>query len=61
MFNLGYFVSERAAFASVRRHFGPKNRFILYDMGGLREAFVSFWGNIEPKLLNFKCSTFYLG
>lgn len=38
----GYYPSFKAAFATVRKHFGPKNKFILYDLGDVNKTFVSF-------------------
>lgn len=36
-----YWPSMRAAYASVRQQFGTANKFVLYDLGGLNETFVS--------------------
>lgn len=39
---MGYFPSVKTAFSTVRKHFGPKNKFILYDLGGVNETYVSY-------------------
>ncbi|KAI6182108.1 hypothetical protein M3Y97_00344800 [Aphelenchoides bicaudatus] len=51
-----YYESVKSAFASVRRRFGSRNKFILYDLGGIKEKHereINKMCNIELRKFDF--------
>jgi hypothetical protein len=52
-----YYPSIRAAFATVRQQFGHKNKFVLYDLGDLKEKH----GKEIAKMCNVELRRFDVG
>ncbi|KAI6203645.1 hypothetical protein M3Y94_00580800 [Aphelenchoides besseyi] len=49
-----YWTAMRVAFSTVREHFGKQNKFILYDLGGVKETY----GTELTNLCNLEVRTF---